>query len=223
MKHCEICKVEVDTHSDICPLCYNKLIQIEEKTTPELFELKPKENTKKKRVMVAKIFMLISIIAVLTCLFVNYQAKGSHWSLVVLMSVVWLWVLVAHTIMSRDTPFKKIFFELLSVSALLLVTNYVFSSNDWLVHYVYPSMSIAVATVLSFIVMCSKNRKKVIYSFFAIEILLLLVSIFFLVFKLDDFVILNQINIFFTGIVEIAYLLFGWKSIKEEFVRKFHI
>ena len=223
MKHCEICKVEVDTYSDICPLCYNKLTQVEEKTTPELFELKPKEKAKRKRVMVAKIFMLLSIVAVFTCLFINYQTKGSYWSLVVLMSVIWLWVLVAHTIISRDTPFKKIFFELLSVSALLLVTNYVFSSNDWLVYYVYPSMSITVATVLSFIVMCSKNRKKVIYSFFAIEILLLLVSAIFLIFKLDDFLILNQINIFFTGIVVIAYLLFGWRPIKEEFVRKFHL
>ncbi len=223
MKHCEICKVEIDTHNDICPLCYNKLIETQKKTTPELFELKTKEKRTHKRVMVAKIFMLISIFVVLSCAFINYQTKGPAWSIVVLMSVIWLWVLIAHTIMNRDTPFKKIFFELVSVSALLLVTNYIFSSNSWLVFYVYPSMSMAVSIVLSFIVMCSKKRKKVLYSFFAIEFLLLLVSVIFLVFKLDDFMILNQINIFFIVIVEIAYLIFGWKLIKEEFIRKFHI
>ena len=223
MKHCEICKVEVDTSSKICPLCYNKLIDVDEKTTPELFELKPREKVKKSRIIVGKIFLLLSIVAVCACGFINYVTKGVSWSLVVFMSIVYLWVLVAHTIMSRSTPFKKVFMQLLSATALLLVTNHIFSSNDWLVCYVYPSMSMLVAAVLSFIVMCNKNRRKVIYSFFAIEVLLVIVSLIFLIFKLDEFVILNQINIFFTGIVVIAHLLFGWKLIKTEFVRKFHI
>ena len=162
MKHCEICKVEVDTHSEICPLCYNKLVQVDEKTTPELFELKPQEKTKRKRVVVAKIFLLLSIVAVCACGFVNYVTKSVPWSLVVLMGVIYLWVLVAHTIMSRSTPFKKIFFHLLSVVLLLLTIKYIFSSNDWFVCYVFPSISLAVAAVFSFIVMCSKNRKKLV-------------------------------------------------------------
>lgn len=223
MKHCEICKVEVDTHSDICPLCYNKLIEIGEKTTPELFELKPREKRKKSRVIVGKIFLLLSIVAVFACGFVNYVTKSSPWSLVVLMGVIYLWVLVAHTIMSRNTPFQKIFLHLVSVTLLLLTIKYFYSSNDWFVCYVFPSMSMLVAVVFSFIVMCSKNRKKLIYSFFAIELLLILASVFFLVFKYDSFKLLNQINIFVVSVVVIAYLLFGYKAIRSEFVRKFHI
>lgn len=223
MKHCEICKVEVDTHSEICPLCYNKLTEVREKTTPELFEFKPKEKIKKSRVIVGKIFLLLSIIAVCSCGFVNYITKSSPWSLVVLMGVIYLWVLVAHTIMSRSTPFQKIFLHLASVILLLLTIKQVFSSNDWFVCYVFPSMSMLVAVVFSFIVMCSKNRKKLVYSFFAIEVLLVLASIILLVFKLDSFKLLNQINIFVVSVIVIAYLLFGYKAIKTEFVRKFHI
>lgn len=223
MKHCDICKVEVDTNNDICPLCYNKLAQVSEKHTPELFELKPKNKSKKNKVLVTKIFLLLSIVVVITTGFVNYATKSNPWSLVVLMSVLYLWVLVAHTIISRHSPFQKIFFQIVSVSLLLITIKYVFNSNDWLVSYVYPSMSIVVAIVLSFIIMCSKNRKKLIYSFFAIEILMMLASVLFLVFKIDKFMLLNQINIFVILISLIAYLLFGHKYIKTEFVRKFHI
>ncbi len=223
MKHCEICKVEVDTSNDICPLCYNKLIELEPKTTPELFESKPKEKVKKSKIIVAKIFVLLSILAICVCVFINYATEAVPWSLVVILGIFYLWVLVSHTIMSRSTPFKKIFLQLFSVSALLLVTNYIFSSNDWLVCYVFPGMSMLVAIILSFIVMCNKNRKKMLYSFFAIELILILVSALFLIIKLDTFKLLNQINIVFTAIIALAYLLFGWRIIKTEFIRKFHI
>ena len=223
MKHCELCKVDVDTNSEICPLCYNKLTELSEKTTPELFELKPREKEKKSRVIVGKIFLLLSIVAVFACGFVNYVTKSAPWSIVVFMGVIYLWVLVAHTIMSRSTPFQKIFLHLLSVVALFLTIKYVFNSNSWFVCYVFPSMSILVGVVFSFIVMCSKNRKKLVYSFFAIEILLMLASILLIAFGFDAFKLLNQINIFVLAIMVIAYLLFGHKAIKTEFVRKFHI
>lgn len=223
MKHCDICGVDVDTEQSFCPLCYNGLEEISPKVTTEFFQQKENKKEKKSGVLVAKIFFIISLFIVCTCVYINIKTQTIAWSLVVGLSVLYLWVLVAHTIISRDTPFRKVLFQLISIIALLLATNKVFSNNDWLTNYTFPSIAILVTIILTFFVFCSKKRKSVLYSFFAVEILLIIVSSLLLILGIDTFKLLNQINIIFQAIVAVSYLIFGGKEIKNEALRKFHI
>ena len=223
MKHCSICKVEVDTSQDYCPLCYNHLAEVEPKTTPEMFVMSKKDAPKSKKIMVAKIFLFISFAAILSCVYINIATKTIAWSAVVCLSIVYLWVLVAHTIISRDTPFRKVLFQLLAVAALLNATNQIFSSNDWLTVYVYPSLAMLVTLVLTMITLCSKSRKKYLFSFCSIFVILLVVSVLFIVLKLGDFKLLNTINIMFQCVIIFAYILFGGKPLFSEASRKFHL
>lgn len=223
MKHCDICGVDVDTEKEICPLCYNRLEEKSPKVTAEFFQTKKAEKKKSAKKIVAKIFFIISLFVVCTCVYINVKTQTVAWSLVVGLSVLYVWVLVAHTIMSRDTPFKKVLYQIVSIVALLLATNKVFSSNEWLTNYTFPSLAILVTIILTFYIFCSKKRKTVLYSFFSIIILLLIVSALLLGLKVDDFKFLNQINIIFQSIVVVSYLIFGWRDIKNEAIRKFHL
>lgn len=223
MKHCDICGVDVDTEKEICPLCYNRLEEKSPKVTAEFFQTKKAEKKKSAKKIVAKIFLIISLFVVCTCVYINVKTQTVAWSLVVGLSVLYVWVLVAHTIMSRDTPFKKVLYQIVSIVALLLATNKVFSSNEWLTNYTFPSLAILVTIILTFYIFCSKKRKTVLYSFFSIIILLLIVSVLLLGLKVDDFKFLNQINIIFQSIVAVSYLIFGWRDIKNEAIRKFHL
>lgn len=223
MKHCSICKVEVDTSQEYCPLCYNHLAEIEPKTTPEMFVMSKKEKPMKAKVMVAKIFLFISIAAILACVYINIATKTIAWSAVVCLSILYLWILVAHTIISRDTPFRKVLFQLIAVAALLIATNQIFSSNDWLTNYVFPSISMLVTVILTMITLCSKKRKKYLFSFFSIFLILLVISILFIVLKLDTFKLLNTINLMFQSIIIFAFILFGGKTLLSEASRKFHL
>lgn len=223
MKHCSLCRLEVDTNQEYCPLCYNHLTEISKKETPEMFNLEKPSARQKKRSIVAKVFLLITLTLLAACVFINIETKTTPWSVVVVLSVLYLWVLVAHTIMSRSTPFKKVLFQLVSIIALLVATNKLFSNNDWLTHYVYPALAMFATCVLSMIVCCSKHRKKLYFSFFSIFALLLAASLIFVCFKIDTFRILNLINILFQAVIMVALMLFAGRSLLTEASRKFHI
>jgi hypothetical protein len=223
MKRCNICEIEVDTHKEYCPLCYNYLNEIEPKATPEFFEMKSNKTKSKKKAMTAKIFFIISIILITTSVFINVATETVAWSAIVGLGIFYLWVLIAHTIISRDTPFKKVALQLVSVVAFLVATNYIFGGTDWFTSYVFPSLACATSIILTFIIMCSKKRKNYYFSFMVIELALLAVSAVFVSLKIGDMFLLNSINIAFQSIVCISYLIFAGKTIRTQAVRKLHI
>lgn len=224
MKHCNLCRVDVDSNVEFCPLCYNRLKEVSEKSTPEAFNI-TKENikVKKSKHIALKILILLSIIVSCACVFINIVTKTSPWSVVIVLSVLYLWVFVYHSIISRDTPFKKVMLHLIVLGGLLTSTNIIFGGNDWLTNYVYPSLAMLVSVVLTIMILCHKKRQKIIFSFFTILVLLALVSIVFIVFNIDSFKILNAMNIVIQGLFVISYLLFSGKTIVTEAHRKFHV
>lgn len=224
MKRCNKCGVNVDTKFEFCPLCYADLAETESKTTEEIFKT-PKEldATKKKMHMVAKIFLILSAITIFASVYINVKTQTIAWSAIVTLSIVYVWVLVCHTIISQASPFKKVFLQLIVIIAFLLTTNFVFSNNDWLSNYVYPSLAMLVSIVLSFIVMCSKNHKRVILSFFSITILMAIASGVLLIFNLCDFGMLNEIALMVEGFILLAYVVLGGKLLLAEAGRKFHL
>lgn len=224
MKICELCNVKVDTNANFCPLCHNHLIEESKKETPEFFENKSKEKEKKsKKIIVGKIFLILSIIASAVSVFINITTKTVPWSVIVVLSIIYLWVMIAHTIMSRETPFKKVLYHLLSLIALLISTNVIFGGNDWLTNFVFPGLAMLVALVLTMILFCSKKRKNIVFSFFCIIVLMLLTSAVLLIFKIDTYRLLNEINLMVGAIFIVSYLIFGYKTILTEASRKFHI
>ena len=58
MKHCNLCGVDVDTSQNYCPLCYGSLEEKTAKTDEEMFNQSAKRETSKKKILVAKIFLL---------------------------------------------------------------------------------------------------------------------------------------------------------------------
>lgn len=224
MKYCKACKVQVDTSESYCPLCYSSLKETSKKTDAEMFEnINQNHSKKKKKPMVAKVFFLISVAIIATCVYLNVQTKTAPWSVIVALGIVYLWVLIGHTIISRSTAFRKVLLQILSVGALLFATNRFFSNAEWFINYVFPSLAMLSAVVMLFVVFCSKKRKEYIFGFFRVDIILLLSSVLMLAINIDQFQILNQINIILQAIICLAYLLFAGKIIKTQASRCFHL
>ena len=224
MKHCSLCKVDIDASSDFCPLCHNAIQEKSKKTTPDNFPefIKQKPKSKKQKI-VTKVFVILTAAILIACAGINISTKTPAWSVTVALSLFYIWVLVAHTIISRATPFKKVFFQLFSIIALLTSTNIIFGGNAWLTNFVYPSVAMFASAVMTMIVFCSKQRKKMLFGFVTIFVILLLVSLAFLIFGLDTYQSLNIINIVVQSFIVFGYLLFGFKTITSEASRKFHI
>lgn len=225
MKRCSLCNVQVDTSHEFCPLCHNAMEEISPKNTPEDFpKYKKLENPERSLKSVAiKIFLILSVAIIATCMFINVQTETLPWSVTVSLVIVYLWVLIAHTIFSHNSAFDKVFFELSAICAFLISVDLVFSSTRWFTHYVYPALSILATIILTILLVCKHNKKDWIFSFFCIYFLTLIVSVIFLIFKIDTFKILNIINIIFQLIVMFAYMLFNFKTILTELSKKLHI
>ena len=224
MKHCSLCRVDIDSSNEFCPLCHNAVQEESKKTTPEEFpKFQKQKPISKKQKIVTKVFIILSLAVILTCASINILTKTIAWSVTVALSVVYLWVLVAHTIISRDSPFKKVFYQLVSIIAFLISTNIIFGGNSWLTNYVYPSLAMLATAVMTMIIFCSKNRKRMLFGFVTIFVMLVIASLVFLIFKIDTYQTLNIINLIVQAFIIFAYLLFGWKPIMSEASKKFHI
>lgn len=223
MKHCSLCNVDVDTARDFCPLCHNAMDDVSEKTTPEEFPkykiVGPERSLKN---FILKIFLVLSVVIVSACVFINIQTKTIPWSVAVAFVVVYLWVLIAHTIISKSSAFNKVFFELSAISAFLISVNLLFSSTPWFTNFVFPALAMLTTGFLS-ILQLAKKKKEWVFSFFCIYLLLMIVSAIFLIFKIDGYKLLNTINLIYQLIIIFAYVLFGGKRILSQASRKFHI
>lgn len=223
MKHCNLCGVEVDTSQNYCPLCYGTLEEKTPKTDEEMFNVSAKTVISKKKMMVLKVFLLISVVVMTACIYINIQTKTAPWSVIIGFSILYLWVLIAHTIMSRSTPFKKTLLQILSLGAILFATERFFGNTHWFTNFVFPGIAMLATAVTTFVVFCSKKRKEYIFGFFRVCILLILASVLLLVFKADEFKFINQINIILQSIVCLSYLIFAGKTIRTQASRKFHL
>ncbi len=224
MKHCKYCKTDVDTANDFCPLCFNHI----EETDPSYEQFytprRKNETLDRKKHFISKLFLFLTVCAITVCFFVNYLVNFKiKWFLVVTFGILYVWVLIAHTIMSRQSAFKKILLQIISIIALLYFTQQVSKSHDWLLQYVYPSISFTVVIVLNMILFIDKNRNDKMLGFTAIITLMGIGSLLFLIFDLSPFGLLNFINCIICGLTLLGLLIFGTDAIKQELSKKLHL
>ena len=116
MKHCKHCNVDVNDTKDYCPLCFNRL-EGERDERPALYLERENNNRGRKNSHILRnIFLFLAICTLIVCTFVDYQTGWSRWSVIVDFSILYVWILVAHTIISRRSAFEKIFFQLIGLT-----------------------------------------------------------------------------------------------------------
>lgn len=224
MKQCKKCGVNINTNENFCPICYGDLKDVSGENVAGFFAEKKGETiVSKKRKKAIKILLFLNIFVISALIFINIKTKTEPWSLIVGLSCSYVWALVEHTILSHDTPFRKVFLQVLILSSIAFAINKIYSTTDWITNFVFPSLALAAMLFMAIYVLCDKQRKSKIFGFFMISILLMLVSMVMVVFKIDNFKTLNQINIIAQGLTCFAYILFCGRTILGEASKKFHI
>ena len=223
MKRCEHCNVDVATTHDTCPLCFRELVDIGGRETPDLFKEKQPKPVIKHRVLLIKIFLFLSIIAAASCLTVNLMVKPiPMWSLVVIVSILYCWVLICHTILSERSIFEKLLLQIGVVVGLLFLCEWVAAGGKWMVDYVIPAISMSAILVLFILSQALKYHKGVL-SFFIMTIILVLLSGALLLFKATSFKLLNIIVLLEGALSLLGMILFSGGVLKTEFSKKFHV
>lgn len=225
MKYCKRCKIKTNDEQTSCPLCYNELEKLDDENFTSFYP-KRKENEKhsQRTYFATRIFTFISLAIVIICAFINFLTyAGSVWSILVASCIVYLWILISHTILSKSSAFEKIIYQIIGVASILLSTEVVAGESPVLINYIVPSLSTVAVVVLAMINMISRKRKSFTLSFFIIYILLSLIPIITLAFKLLEYKLLMQINLLLLIITITGTLILGYKTIKSEISKKFHL
>ena len=224
MKRCNKCNIDFNTDRKSCPFCRSIL----EEVTESNHQPYPKyqEVSKKKRI-VEKIFIFLSLIAVIVSIVSNYyDYVAGHtylWSVVVLIGVIFLWVFIRGIIISNRYFAQRFLFvilllELMFISIELIDIKYL--HLDWSLTYMLPFLSIAYLLTLSLYAMISQIKFA---EFFIYMILISLASIAEIL-----LVVFNKVSVdwpilassLFGLFVLVGMFLFPTKTSKEELKKR---
>lgn len=223
MKYCKKCNVKINTDGDFCPLCYGEIEKIEESGVNLCNDASVIKNEKQRKKILRKIFLMITMVSLTACFFIDVVTGFSGWSILVALSEAYVWALVTHLIISNRSPFEKFFVQILLILAILWYAEFL-SKGEWIYQYVYPAVSLGAVATMLMISFISKQRGRLSLSFvFLIFFLAIGSLIILLIQSKNDFRLLNVINIFCCVLSIIGYVVFLGRELYDEICKKFHV
>ena len=223
MKKCKYCNVTVDTDKNFCPLCFNKLDDLNDNSN-SLYSMRTQDEVaKKSSKLLLKIFVFLSIISIVASVVVNfYTTPHIWWSSLVIIGELYIWVLIKHTILSKRSIFAKFLLQILCIILILYLAEKL-SFSHWLLPYAFPSASLLTLAIMAFISIFNKERGEHLFGFLVIVFCLGITSLVVLLLNIYEFSILNTVNLTVCVLFLFAIILFGFNAIKTELLKKWHI
>lgn len=233
MKYCKSCGIKVDSKRMTCPLCKDVLEVKDDHHIKGYEEYLGYQEKPHKAHIVRKIFLFLSLVAIIVCVVVNILTfRGSLWSLIVIGSILYLWVLVKFTILSRKNIAKKLVLQALTISLLLAFIQLLTPSTKWLIPYALPFVMIATSFSITLLIFIKTMRYKdyMLYLLSValvglVPLLLIIIKPTRILFEVNEKLIMWPsiaccLYAFFTII---GLFLFGDRATKDEFKKRFHI
>ncbi|MDR1906186.1 MAG: DUF6320 domain-containing protein [Clostridiales bacterium] len=222
---CYNCGVEVRGRVNVCPLCHNKLEE-EENPGEDVFPVFPKGRTEKK-ISFNRVFWFVFFNAVSICVAVNIIFETQFWSMIVAAGLIYVYVLIKNTILSRTEISKKFFFQTIVLSTIFIAIWLAFFKQDgynmsWVFEYVLPILYAVSALAYGILIFFRVHNFNdyIIYELFIIILGVMPLVLFFCgVIKLG---IPALICFFVCLFVFLSNLIFSWKFVINELKRRFH-
>lgn len=225
MKKCENCNISFETNRKSCPFCKSIL---KEESVSNFQEYPKYKEVVKKRTIIEKIFVFLSLVAVIVCAIANYyDIRAGHtylWSVLVFIGIVLLWVLVRGIIISKRNFSSRLAY-VMALLDLMMISIETFNNQkfelDWSITFLVPFFMIAYLTTIMLIVII---RPKRFPDFFANIMFFSLVSALFglfIVFKLVSVDWPSIVACLYGVFIIIGIFLFPSKKTKEEFKKRF--
>lgn len=228
MKYCPNCKVDIYTERITCPLCRTNLEDKEVKKNDIIYQPYPKfKEREKRRHLFFKILVFLSIIGMIIVGVINYLTfdnnNPSYWSLIVIVGIMVLWFFGRGMFVSKGNFGRRLSLLNLSCLILLLVIEFDFSNQSWVLNYILPFLIMSEISCLSLMsLISSKQYRKLIACLF----MLVLVSFIPLIFLKFGIVKINwpSISCCLLGIIVfLGMIIFGFRITLEQLKKYFHV
>lgn len=221
--YCENCKINFDTDTGSCPLCFERFG--EPRYESRLFPPRPKTITRKAMGAFSKAYFFATLVISVVLGIINFLAiKRLTWSLLVLTCLIYLYVLIRNTILAKSEIAAKTLFQAVLMSLFLYSIDYFATDNKmWSLKYAIPFLLVA-STLLLTILAVSNKRK---WRDFTLSVLFMALVgfvpfVLYLV-KVIDVFWPSLIAFLLSGFTVIGMLLFHHKKLTNEIKKNFHI
>lgn len=162
MRICRNCGVKLENDLTFCPLCDMETT----KTDDSFAESYPYIKMRFSRKLVIRSVTFISVVVAALSFLINHLVPTeSPWALITAGAIVYIWLSFMNLIRNTRNPGSILLCQLLTVSGLTFVIDYLTGWRRWSVNYVIPFLIIAaaIAIVLFIAIRPLKYRAYTIY------------------------------------------------------------
>ncbi|HLT00149.1 MAG TPA: DUF6320 domain-containing protein, partial [Acholeplasma sp.] len=141
MQFCERCNIIHDHNEKTCIVCGRIMKPVETKDNVITVGYPEIKVVKRKRDIALRIFGAISIgtsLLVAMINFITYNEYPELWSLIVIGSLLYVWLLFNQVFMSKHFYSTKTLRQVISVSIILILIDIFTGYSKWALTYVIP-------------------------------------------------------------------------------------
>lgn len=220
MNQCPNC--DVWTEDEYCPLCRLALESPGERAAAWYPYYDPE--AQKKRTNISRLAILLGTIAVLICFAINLIVIPQFlWVFYVVIGVFYILVSLSHTILSASHIGGKITAQVISLTIVLLVIDFLSGDMQWSVNYAVPFLIIAGILVISVIILKVRLKWTGYLSFLLIMIALGFLPLVFYLSGLATVLWPSIIAGVFAVTIFTLLLLFANRTFMTQLGRRFHL
>lgn len=228
MLYCDKCKVNIVSYSKSCPLCRAPLHEEEGAASEQAFPDFAAPNPRSR--WITLVISLAAISAILVVVLINILTWNSKlWSVIAAVYIVYAWLLGRLTFKAGVALGKKLFAHALAVPVTLIVVNVFSKRNEiwgkisWAVSYATPLILVGFILATAFINYNNRRSRKDFIFYQLTLCILAFVPLLLVLFKVVEPMIPSIIAAVVSFITLIGLVVFGRRSFKSEFNKKFHI
>ncbi len=222
MKFCDSCEVYIDLAYERCPLCHKAMGEAEGKLPyPNAV---PKPQPKSRLTRRVKVLIALTILGMGICVLVNAIVwSGVFWSMLVIAPVLYVWLLIAGTVLSPWMNGAKVLLQLVGMSALLIAIERITPEKTWAQNYVIPFVIIAAIIMEIYYMYDNRKRWRESMVYVIVAVIIGFVPLILLGARVLTVWWPAAACAFMAGFTLVGFILFAVKQFKSEITKRFHL
>lgn len=166
---------------------------------------------------------LTAIILSVTINVLTFAINPVLWSLILTMGLIYLWVAVKDTFLSKNHIGRKILLNYVMLSIFLLVIDVCIGFTGWSTNYIIPLFGIAATFLMTFFAILYKSLWQNDIGYILAMFFINLIPLFLFVFHLSFIVWPCVVAIMYSLITILGMLIFYQRRFKNEIQKRFHV
>ena len=219
MLYCEKCGFHLSGDMSRCPFCQGSLSgERQEDAYPVL------PAVRKPYWLLSRLMALLTVAVIVVCVAVNLiHPQSGGWSLFVAAGLGSIWLVTGVAVRKRNNPMKAVVWQLIVVSALVLLWDIYTGFGAWSIHFVLPVLFPCTQVAVLAIVQMLRLSPSDYLLYLIVCVLAGLIPLILLFCGALQVTYPSVICAAVSLILLAALILFNGTALKHEIVRRLHL